>query len=903
MAEADNLKENLNQAQQLVSLFEDLNRSQEKTMANLRQGMDFLLQSSGTIEQRFNNIDNTIQNSINLLEVKKNICLDILQKAQEGSAAADEAINRISQLSAAQQNLSQAAPAAAPPEPITAQPVVASGFSVTNVDSFSNTAITQMAKAVSSGMTGFVNSIFAAMKAEAEGDAQARQTANDENDKKLLEVAQQQQLEANARNERITTAPGEISGGNQLRLTSNPVLETISSKLSNMGSLLNNLGGFASQLGQIALNSINAISKTVDNSYKSVLADITSKAVKQLDSRLYGLLEGEEELNVNFLDLANDAIEVTKSSQLISTKELVNNIVSLGNQGVAYNLEQRALWATLSDRIVSTFEVTGERVAEAIRIQQVELTDAYMGVEAAVTRTLNSMFQDSSFLTTTYDTIWDNLRDTLAASNEDLGVQILYQLEKWLGALSSVGLNSGTAGNIASAMNQLLTGNIDSLGDQGKILLAMASERAGVSFGDLLVNGVQSGDTVNTLMKSVIEVLQDIYEATEGNNVELSKWSGILGLQRQDWVALENLNTAEIEKLNTLTMDIQAAQEETKYIVDNLVGQRTLLSDRLQNLADNWKYSLGFDIASNEELIATRYITETVEQVLNDTGLGKLGFSIGPLDLTVSSLASTLGDFLTGFRDITQGDLLSNLWQGIKNTWASMKYIGNDYNVIAPETFMNTGGITQSYADYLGDIYNTQLMGGNYVDMNEIKHGSYYVSATYGGKDTDRIKLMADNATSSRSAYLHNLLDDQSLALSIHDVDQTGRKLALSIQDIDQTDRKLDTVAATQEVTHTNVDDAEAQVKQEELELGRRSAEANERTAAATESMEKTLSTKQSSNSLNQSNNNINNQSNIEFVNSNSNSSPIIINQSNPSQGTNRPLDIKGPLDDMGNQV
>jgi len=44
-------------------------------------------------------------------------------------------------------------------------------------------------------------------------------------------------------------------------------------------------------------------------------------------------------MNMNFVQLATDAVDVVGTSPLLKSTDLIHNIVELGNQGIAYNLE------------------------------------------------------------------------------------------------------------------------------------------------------------------------------------------------------------------------------------------------------------------------------------------------------------------------------------------------------------------------------------------------------------------------------------------------------------------------------------------------------------------------------------------------------------------------------------
>ena len=81
-------------------------------------------------------------------------------------------------------------------------------------------------------------------------------------------------------------------------------------------------------------------------------------------------LQSEEELTGFFKQLTDDVQKQVGANRFVSQKEVLTNISKLTEQGVAYNLEQRALLATLSDKMVTTFNVLDDTLQHLIRVQQ-----------------------------------------------------------------------------------------------------------------------------------------------------------------------------------------------------------------------------------------------------------------------------------------------------------------------------------------------------------------------------------------------------------------------------------------------------------------------------------------------------------------------------------------------------
>ena len=95
-------------------------------------------------------------------------------------------------------------------------------------------------------------------------------------------------------------------------------------------------------------------------------------------------------------EIVNDIQETIGASRYVSQQKLTEKVVELVNSGVAYNVEQRALYATISDRMVTTFDALDTTLASMIRVQQADLTGSQLGSEALLTKLFNSEFQDTS---------------------------------------------------------------------------------------------------------------------------------------------------------------------------------------------------------------------------------------------------------------------------------------------------------------------------------------------------------------------------------------------------------------------------------------------------------------------------------------------------------------------------
>ena len=408
------------------------------------------------------------------------------------------------------------------------------------------------------------------------------------------------------------------------------------------------LSKLGSESPQMAI--INKIFQVVGNIEKKIgsAVDDAARFQAQYLGKVDARLQSEEELTGFFKQLTDDVQKQVGASRFVSQKELLTNIANLTESGIAYNLEQRALIATLSDKMVTTFNVLDDTLQHLIRVQQADLTMSQLGSEAKLTRFLNSQFEDTSFLNNMYDTVLGALTDSIASMDKNSATSFTYAVEKWLGALYSVGLSDSAISTIAGGINALATGDIATLnGNQPlSVLMNMSATGAGLSYADLLTQGLNASN-VNDLMRSMVEYLSTIADNTTENQVLRSQWSNVLGITLTDLRAARNLTTNDISAIYSSQTDYNQSIEESELQMQTVVG-RTPTSERIKNISDNFMFDWGMNIAQNGAQYVTWELSQMAQGLLDSFGLGNsIVGKIVKLVAAVPALASlseTLGD-------------------------------------------------------------------------------------------------------------------------------------------------------------------------------------------------------------------------------------------------------------------
>lgn len=397
-----------------------------------------------------------------------------------------------------------------------------------------------------------------------------------------------------------------------------------------------------STVGKI-LDVVSGISKKMSQNFAQA-ANFQNQYMGKVDARL----QSEEAQTGFFKQITDDVQSTVGASRFVSQKELLQNVAKLTESGIAYNIEQRAMLATLSDKMVTTFDVLDNTLQRMIRIQQADLTMSQLGSEAQLTKFLNSQFEDTSYLNTMYDSVLAALTDSISSMDKNNATSFTYAVQKWLASLYSVGLSDQAVATIASGINALASGNINTLNSNQplSVLMNMSATNAGLSYSDLLTQGLNASN-VNDLMRSMVDYLGTIAENTTDNQVLRSQWSDVLGITLTDLRAVSNLTNNDISAIYRSNTTYDQSINETQNQLQTVVG-RTAASERVQTMADNFMFNWGMNMAQNDAQYMTWYATQFVDQLLGVVGLqnstvGMITKVISALPM-LSSLSETLGD-------------------------------------------------------------------------------------------------------------------------------------------------------------------------------------------------------------------------------------------------------------------
>lgn len=299
-------------------------------------------------------------------------------------------------------------------------------------------------------------------------------------------------------------------------------------------------------------------------------------------------------------------------SPLLKSEDLYNNLSKLVADGIVSNVEQRAFLMTIKDNIATTFDANNASMRRIIRLQQEDSTASRLGMEAFLTRYMNQMVQNTEYLTSSFDNVQSALLEASSLMSMSGANEFEYQVQKWLGAMSGVGLSESTSSSLAQALGYLGSGNIEQLGSSSlQNLLVMASSRAGLSYSDMLRGGL-GGNTTNALLASIVNFVQEIWDNSKDNNVVLSQLSNTFGLTVSDVRSIANMSEDLKNSLLGTNMTTSQMYGELGYQFDQM-GSRMSIATLMENAFNNFAFQTGATMASNPATYALWKIADMIQ--------------------------------------------------------------------------------------------------------------------------------------------------------------------------------------------------------------------------------------------------------------------------------------------------
>ena len=210
-----------------------------------------------------------------------------------------------------------------------------------------------------------------------------------------------------------------------------------------------------------------------------------------------------------------------------------------------------------------------------------------------------------------------------------------------MGSLSSAGMSESAIGSISQALGFLGSGNISALqGSNMQNLLVMGAARSGMSYGDLLHNGL-SADAANTLLSGIVSYIAEM--GGSASNVVKSEYARIFGLSVSDLVAARNASkvTGDVGR-TTIGTDITELLQNVDKFVNPVL--------KISNALDNLVYEGATNVASstlNYGLFKSFGLLGSISQAFGAESILTKGLNIAQLATSVVGFGKAIGSAMT----------------------------------------------------------------------------------------------------------------------------------------------------------------------------------------------------------------------------------------------------------------
>lgn len=476
----------------------------------------------------------------------------------------------------------------------------------------------------------------------------------------------------------------------------------------------------------LAEGAVNIASSTYGAIQKGVGDFIGSYAryYSNVNTRLLGTNKSFD----NVLGTIKSAVTGSRATNVVSVLEKLNNLL---NQGIAFNVEQRAFLDELSSKIATTFNATNTTLLQIVRLNRADSTAAYLGMEAALTEFLNANFSDTNYLT-------QNINETVSASiyeatsqlGQRAGAEFEYVVQKWLGSFYESGVNASTIQSIAQGIGYLGSGNVNALTSNSQLsnLFIAAANNAGLNYSTLLSSGLNAADA-NRLLEGIYNQARTI--ATSGDQVARSQFASMFGMNISDLTAMMNMTSNDLSSIASNMYTYSDMIAKTEYELHQVAG-RTSVKEAIDNTIANVMAEIGDGIASS----TGQYLTYQLANMIK----GQVPIPIpwvGHIDLGSTMEAAILGyNILASSPQIltalTAGKALSlNSFTGLE-TYGGGLISGTGSGVMSRTTGSATYyGTSDSVAMASGSVAESKNKGTEVVNTAEADTSEYTLDDLY----------------------------------------------------------------------------------------------------------------------------------------------------------------------------
>ena len=483
----------------------------------------------------------------------------------------------------------------------------------------------------------------------------------------------------------------------------------------------------------------------IASKYNSLLSDYTAQQQK-LAFNIAGT-------GLNY-DQIRDSLSALSTSTYIRQREVYQNLTNLVSSGIQLNVQQRAFLQTATDQVGLAFNSLDSNLNRLIQLQNMDLSEARIAQMAGLKTFLEQNYKNSQYIKDGFSQVSNSLFEMQSLMGAQMAMTTEKTIQTYLGSFRSAGGSTSSATSIAEALGKIGSGDFSSLGEGMQNLMVMAASRAGLSYADLLMGGLDSSKS-EALLTSLLSYVANMSNMGGGSNVAMNAVAKMFGVTVSDIRAAQQMNVSGIRvsdvssDISDFLMNLASSTNkstEASILFENLISNRALYGDLVSHQLSQGIAGLFSGIPIVGPLIAS---------------LPDLGVLSGVIQDAASDFSGA--DFITALKDSFSGfNILDNL-------------VGNGL----------IGGLAKTMDDASGNLIKALLSGiggGNDERYKQLLSDYYWFDTDNSLYTSSGTFSAADSSASNAGSRTGETTSGKSTSNTGNNAQQTANSVKITNQ-------------------------------------------------------------------------------------------------------------------------
>lgn len=275
--------------------------------------------------------------------------------------------------------------------------------------------------------------------------------------------------------------------------------------------------------------------------FQQAMANISSDITGQFRQMLVQYTNEQQKLSYSLINsgmtysTVKNVLSVISSNAFIQQQTVYQNLTKLVSSGITMNVAQRAYLQTAADQVGLAFDTHSDSLNRLIQIYEADISESRLAQMNGLREFLEQNYKNSQYIYNGFNQVSEALLQMQSLMSADIALSTEKTIQGYLGAFTSAG--GSNASGLAAAINQIGSGDFNL--DQGmQNLLVMAASRAGLSYADILTNGLNANSS-DALLNSMFTYIASMGDS--GSNVMMNAMARLFGVNVSDIRAAQGM--------------------------------------------------------------------------------------------------------------------------------------------------------------------------------------------------------------------------------------------------------------------------------------------------------------------------------------------------------------------------